>query len=919
MDPFTAMQHNMQRDLITQEMTGVLTMILEGREDDARNRIRELTNREQGLAQPARDIRNFTFQIPEHSLEEIFRQEHYTEPKVMKHYRIESGTAYYNANLDCFAHANPEDVAFRARVAAQAAGENNPQALDTVYNNAKIAQLDANQQASAAIPDWVVCQRRDPNNTIAEDMCVIHTDETKKNIDWYATIQNLHEIGRSMGYTMRHYTNAMNRLVSFFKPIYSTLIANMNANETARFLMDQNTPLPEKQRHFKALRKIHRPVGETLKNIMNQLHVRARGYYAEDPEQQRNASINNLMIQGLQAFTSGITNELLRRAIQQQILENTPLNWQRLMDTAILSEENSGEPSTTLYFMPNEQVSFFNTVTDLVSPLVQQPFPLVRPLVHVDKRHNQEFYTADYSQLRPQENTFYNLQNPIMPIQPIVQQQPAAPAVQQPAAPVVLHQAGQIIQPQVAPVIQHAAAVPQPAPAVNLPAQNVAQIAQAQAAQAQVQAQAQAAAQAEARFQAQLQAQQQAHAQLQAQQQAQAQLQAQQQAQAQLQAQQQVQAQMPQQQQNQAQALPTAQQQQENYPETSDEEGEQDLQLLNLQDYQTPQNPPAEPFHRDDYMLRQNVWTPGRGRKHVRNLSNNNITTGTPVSISAKNATTALLLNQMQQLQNDIQKLTVHSTLIQNRPAPNAQPYQQRQQTPPRQYNDQRNYQRDNNSQANNSRPQYQRPNSPYREQYNRQSTPPRGMYQDYRQDRTRQQSPYRPQYQQNYRRPDSPREQRSAYYDRNQRAYSPGQNYRSNSPRPNYRPNSPRPEYRSNSPRGNYNPNPPRTYNNSRDNYRPNSPSPAYQQRPENRLNQIILGVNCNPNYTKAQGMLCTKCNSFGRHEEPYCQNYYQWSPKTCSTCRNGFHTANECLRNRQPSPGRNSPTPPGSMYRKN
>ena len=229
-------------------------------------------------------------------------------------------------------------------------------------------------------------------------------------------------------------------------------------------------------------------------------------------------------------------------------------------------------------------------------------------------------------------------------------------------------------------------------------------------------------------------------------------------------------------------------------------------------------------------------------------------------------------------------------------------PSNQRQQTPPRQYRDQRDYRNQDRSRPNS--PGY-RPNSPNinRDRNQRSYTPNRDGRRDQRSsynDRQRPQSPYRNNY-------------RDSYRD-NRRSMSPGNRQNSYSSSNNYqRPNSPSRYQRPESPRSSYRPN-------NQTGYRGRSPSPYQQNRPnqDGRTNQIILGVNCNPNYNRSQGQLCTKCNSFGRHEEHLCPNYYQWAPKSCGTCHNGFHTTSECLRTRQPSPGRNSPTP-GGTYRKN
>jgi hypothetical protein len=53
-----------------------------------------------------------------------------------------------------------------------------------------------------------------------------------------------------------------------------------------------------------------------------------------------------------------------------------------------------------------------------------------------------------------------------------------------------------------------------------------------------------------------------------------------------------------------------------------------------------------------------------------------------------------------------------------------------------------------------------------------------------------------------------------------------------------------------------------------------------------------VIPGLNCSPNYKSGENY-CQKCFTEG-HEEPYCTQYYHWSPIRCQQCNNGFHLAN-------------------------
>ncbi len=76
MDPFTTLQNNMQRDNITREMTGIFRQFMAGNQAEALATIERLENRTQGIAPPVQAIQNFEFQVPEHTLEQIFQRQH---------------------------------------------------------------------------------------------------------------------------------------------------------------------------------------------------------------------------------------------------------------------------------------------------------------------------------------------------------------------------------------------------------------------------------------------------------------------------------------------------------------------------------------------------------------------------------------------------------------------------------------------------------------------------------------------------------------------------------------------------------------------------------------------------------------------------------------------------------------------------
>ena len=677
MDPFTTLNNNSLREDITKDFTDLIHLILEGNDEAARERVQQLKNRSHGIPQSVLEVRNFTFTVPEHSLEEIFTWDLYTRPKLMIHYRVEDEKTYYNANIAYLAYQDPDSVAFIEQATAEANGNNDQNQLQRIYNQAKKAQMERNTAAEAETPDWVLCQRTKENDYKLEDTYIRYTDETKKNIDWYTTIHNLNDMGCRLGYTHRHYYDAMARFVSTFKPSLLSLITNLDANETAQFLMFMNIPISGKQKYLKAIRALHRDIGTKLSAVINELYINAKGYYADNPEAQQPAQINNIMVQGLQAFTTGDTNIRLKAFIQQQILENQLPSWEHMLEAAILSEESLGMPTTVLHLQPNTLASpvntmpLFNIMAKDLDPTIQSGAPHITPSVNGGQFQSKLYTNEHCFQSQAHAETYFTQTNPIMPLQP---------------------------------KLQHSNIL--------------------------------------------------------------------------------------------AEAMPAE-------------------YAANEQEFQYSDSVPQTG------------------------------TAGSPIVADA--VTTTILLNQMQQISESLDKLQqiiniatkAQSTSLPSVPC-SAQSYSPAQIPQP-------------------SPVQYRAPKRTYQheEQYN----------------------------------------------------------FRSSSPsHKKYRWNSPSRYSRSNPPRGHYGQNQQRTGRNR-------SPSPYMQHMPQQdgSTNRMILGVNCNPNYRKSQGHLCTKCNSYGKHEEHACPHYYRWSPMSCGTCHKGMHDPSECLQNRPTSPNTGSPAPNNNSHQKN
>ena len=858
MDPRLQFQQNMNRDFIQEEIGRLLA--LDGPERQAE--LANMRNRAQGIPEPVQRIREHAFPVPEHSLAEILQRPAYRRARIGKHFKRENGKDFYNANLAALQYESPDRIAGDAR--AQATRQPNPPddaQLNRIYHQARQAQLNANHQADLEAPQWTLCQRSCPNDTTQEDMAIRYTpkDHGHKELDWHATILNLRDLGEQLGYTLDHYNKAMNRWVTYYKPSLSPLITDMDANQTARFLMSLNTPKPRRQQNLQALKILCRQVGTDLRTIMSELNQRAEGYYADEPAENRQHLIDNMMLTGIMRFTTGNTNKAIQQTITQYQLENRRPNPTTFLEQAIQAEEAEGPPTIPLPFWPtsltpclfNSSVNLFNSlVQPMVQPLVNQHPQLIAPLVHAipnNTAHHIDANQIGYNQPQNQyygqtmgalapgpQNHYYGgayppFYQPQAPVQPPVAQPPHQPAlaVQQPMAQV-----------QVQPPVQREEIVPP-----NLPEQDG------------------------------------------------------------------------------AMALPHI-----IYNENAqdwDPEIAFAIRGINAQEITpvNPQHPPAPPVQRDPYPKRDR----DKVKKNLYNYSTQAVMPGQTSNTDSK-------VNQvLEGLEKLLTRVTVNAALPSvNQAPPTAEPkIYQRGTTPNREqrYRSPSPYRPDQR----NNRDQYDRSRPQYRNNYdNRYSNRPasgdnRSRYRTPPRDGRNSPGPYN-------RQPDRRESNRPPYTGYQQNGYSRDGSYRPNSRSPSYQPTSSRSPYRQPSPGGNYRQNTryetrqnsPRRPdmkqleykpdNNQRN--RPRSPSPYKPNDTTHRNNSsttspILRGVNCNPNYTESQGLLCSKCSTYGKHKEHECPTYYNWAPNPCRICNLGLHMTNDCIKKRDPTPDRTSPKP--------
>jgi hypothetical protein len=88
-----------------------------------------------------------------------------------------------------------------------------------------------------------------------------------------------------------------------------------------------------------------------------------------------------------------------------------------------------------------------------------------------------------------------------------------------------------------------------------------------------------------------------------------------------------------------------------------------------------------------------------------------------------------------------------------------------------------------------------------------------------------------------------------------------------------------------------------------------------SYTPENKDKSNPVIIGVNCNPQFSKQKEKFCRKCISES-HFEPDCPTYFHWAPRKCDNCRAGYHFSNQCKEKVSDSKPRSS-EPYKSNYR--
>ena len=352
------------------------------------------------LPENQRIIDTFKFTVPQYSLGDIAAKPKYRPMLDGKHFKVEKNRKFYNRAIETSEWADENLVAATAR--EQAALQDpipQPQELEDIYRRALFVQIRRNAAAYAIPPDWILLQNEDQNDIRAEDSWLQYLDSTHKKINWFATIQTIQSEGSWLGYTTRHYKRVLERFVSYFNSELAPLARIMPVDNLAKLLMSSTIPAPARELTLDAIHKLTRKPGEDLRVPMSRLYTLATSYYQQENLENYEPQVYNIVMTGLQHFTSGETKSNLIKIIKRNQLLRTKLDYHGTLEACIDAEKLYGQPMELLqYGQSAETIMVFHSMHDHMSLLDTAPSFIDVP-TDFSQNHTDEKYGSNLSKI----------------------------------------------------------------------------------------------------------------------------------------------------------------------------------------------------------------------------------------------------------------------------------------------------------------------------------------------------------------------------------------------------------------------------------------------------------------------------------------------------------------------------------------
>ena len=173
--------------------------------------------------------------------------------------------------------------------------------------------------------------------------CVAFLDEKKLSPDWSTTISNLKKFGINSEYSYEMIKTALMTFVRGFRPADQEILASMDANSIARYLLKASQGVDRNLYHMERLERCSRKQGEPLQEAMARVRLLAGQIY---PGQNGAKHRDRILLRALASFVDVTSAKMLARNIRYAQQKGVDPNVEKLMATVIKYEISTGKQPT---------------------------------------------------------------------------------------------------------------------------------------------------------------------------------------------------------------------------------------------------------------------------------------------------------------------------------------------------------------------------------------------------------------------------------------------------------------------------------------------------------------------------------------------------------------------------------------------
>ena len=199
---------------------------------------------------------------------------------------------------------------------------------------------------------WAPLARTQPNDTYAENTCILYTDTTHKQPDWFLSLKRLKELATTLHYSAAHIKSALIRLSTFFEGrIASIVLSEMDINDGAKWLMGRTGRKNIVLELYDLLRSLVRKKDVPISDMINMAKGIGYALFRKDDQAIQDSRLNKFLIHTIIVFTEGPIKDSIVNEVKRCQLEQTPLpKWQQVLESTERAEVLTHRPLTDLSY-----------------------------------------------------------------------------------------------------------------------------------------------------------------------------------------------------------------------------------------------------------------------------------------------------------------------------------------------------------------------------------------------------------------------------------------------------------------------------------------------------------------------------------------------------------------------------------------